>query len=884
MVVEARPWDKRCRMEEQKTRVVPALLIAPLVALLLLLAAAAPASGAVEAKLDTGDPLHFVRPDDLGGVMLRLTNTGDQAASVNVGLSVRDRYGDEPQYADLGAVDVPAGGEAAVAVPPEMAAPDPAKPNGLRYAAWRLTPAAGGEATQGMARFAVFEPVGPTQGVDPSAFVFGIAGGSTEWFTDEMHEDMVDAMARIGVKCMRITFGWRRIQPEPDRWEWGEVDRLVDMHESRGMETQLLLAFGGAEWTKTPETLRQAIDAGNRQGQWRYPPREDAWRNMVRTVAQRYKGRIRLWEVWNEADLGFFRGTTAQYLDLLRWAHEELKAVDPENVVISTGLAGMNLPNQKDDIYRAILEHPETFDWYGYHRHGTFDWLVREVDAKTLPLMRETGTADKPLYFNETALKIPPEEEHKQDATLVKKLAFVWSRGSRGYHWFCPLMPDSFRNKAGWNYHLFYEDRTPRPGVLGYNTAARELRGREFVRQIERPGGQWALLWRGAGEFAGAGDADHELLFWNEDPLSPDRAFPVQAGAIAEAALVDLAGNVTPLTVRGGKVFVTMTDRPQFLRLGGVEGDINFGEPVVEPAERFLLAAGETAPATATLRNPLDVPQTVDVSWRPAAGLEAAGESGRTVELPPGGTAQVSLPVRWAGQPRDGTVALTCQFADFAEPVTLSIPVKPVRNIGTSAAAAGEPDFRLAESRFVENFNDADPERAALTWGGPDDLSADARIAYLPEARALQFVFDVTDDVHRQREQQPMLWKNDSIQFGLDFASQDGQWEFGLGRRDDDGRTMIQIGLMPAGADRGAVRKAMDLDVERAGEVTRYAAVVPLAALGVGEDDLRAGFGFTFVANDADTDAGREGYVRLTDGITGRKDPTQFERLRLARP
>ncbi|MEM6331992.1 MAG: beta-galactosidase [Planctomycetota bacterium] len=120
------------------------------------------------------------------------------------------------------------------------------------------------------------------------------------------------ATASIGVKSVRFGTAWRHTEPQQGQWNWAPLDRLVNAATQAGMEPQLMLSFGGAEWTKPPESLERARADNAMNRQWRYPPRPELWREFVRTVANRHRGRVRLREVWNEPDIGFFQGTTDQ--------------------------------------------------------------------------------------------------------------------------------------------------------------------------------------------------------------------------------------------------------------------------------------------------------------------------------------------------------------------------------------------------------------------------------------------------------------------------------------------------------------------------------------------------------------------------------------------
>jgi hypothetical protein len=65
-------------------------------------------------------------------------------------------------------------------------------------------------------------------------------------------------------------------------------------------------------------------------------PRDaESWRQYVRAVGLRYKGVIRVWEIWNEADLWFHWDQTPEELvKLAAIAKQELKSIDPQNQII----------------------------------------------------------------------------------------------------------------------------------------------------------------------------------------------------------------------------------------------------------------------------------------------------------------------------------------------------------------------------------------------------------------------------------------------------------------------------------------------------------------------------------------------------------------------
>ena len=290
---------------------------------------------------------------------------------------------------------------------------------------------------------------------------------------------------------------------------------------------------GGAEWTKSPAMMARVRADKRERLQWRYPPDLRAWREWNRTLATHYKGRVRYYEIWNEPDLGFFQGTAPEYLELLKAASEEIKAVDPTAIVMTGGFAGMDLRDHKADVLELTLDKGQPFfDRVAYHRHGPFARLQREVDGSLLPLMKKYGVT-QPLYFNETAMGLSYDLEYGQAVELPKRLAFVWSRGATGYHYFNAWNREGEKSSAR-GYNMINPDFSPRPVYVAYNEMARALRGRDFDAQLPIGDGRWALAFRGKGDFMGSDAGSRVVVGWNEDPTLADLPIVLNVGATAK--------------------------------------------------------------------------------------------------------------------------------------------------------------------------------------------------------------------------------------------------------------------------------------------------------------------------------------------------------------
>lgn len=146
----------------------------------------------------------------------------------------------------------------------------------------------------------------------------------------------------------RLDYFWRHVQKAP---------KPADLLMTLGMTPEWAVAPGepncahahyGAKACHPPANLME-------------------WRAHVRGLAQRYKGRIRYWEILNEADLGMhWSGSSAQLLAFVAAAADELKIVDPSNVVIGPNVTTMGYRLLSDFIRLGGAHHVDAFSVHGY--------------------------------------------------------------------------------------------------------------------------------------------------------------------------------------------------------------------------------------------------------------------------------------------------------------------------------------------------------------------------------------------------------------------------------------------------------------------------------------------------------------------------------------
>ena len=110
-----------------------------------------------------------------------------------------------------------------------------------------------------------------------------------------------DKVARLGVKKIRIQSGWMRTEREEGIYDFSWLDEIVDNLISRGLEPWICLCYGNPIYTDLAKPVFGAVGC---------PPiaterEKEAWLKYAEATASHFKGRVWLYEIWNEPDQSY---------------------------------------------------------------------------------------------------------------------------------------------------------------------------------------------------------------------------------------------------------------------------------------------------------------------------------------------------------------------------------------------------------------------------------------------------------------------------------------------------------------------------------------------------------------------------------------------------
>jgi polysaccharide biosynthesis protein PslG len=166
----------------------------------------------------------------------------------------------------------------------------------------------------------------------------------------------MDWIQRMVFSHVKQTFAWEDIQPERDVWSFGRADDLLLELERRNLKVVARLS-DAPEWTHPALGERKSggfVDA---------PPDDlNDFARFCGILAERYRGRISAYQIWNEPNLsrewGDHAPDAAGYVNLLKGCSDAIRAADPAAILISAGLAptGTNdATATPDDIYLQAM-------------------------------------------------------------------------------------------------------------------------------------------------------------------------------------------------------------------------------------------------------------------------------------------------------------------------------------------------------------------------------------------------------------------------------------------------------------------------------------------------------------------------------------------------
>ena len=341
-------------------------------------------------------------------------------------------------------------------------------------------------------------------------------------------EQALSMIGEAGFRWIRQEFPWEDIEisGKGDYWDhkwdvsaWAKYDRIVELADKHDLKIIARLDNPPA-WSR---------ELGDTVGSLGPPDDFDDFGDFVFAVVERYRGKIRHYQIWNEPNTYLEWGnrpvSADEYVDLLKVAYTRAKEADPDCVVLSAGLAQTleKGPENLDDLIYLQQMYTagagEYFDVLGVMAYGLW---TGPTDRRASPdrtnfarpqLIRETmvrnGDAHKPIWVTEVGWNALPQDFPKFPnfgrVTLDQQARYAveaYERAQREWpwmgvmnYWFFKRATDAEKDQTFYYFRMVEPDFTPLPvyyAMRGYANQPAVMRAGYHQED------HWTIGWNGS--------------------------------------------------------------------------------------------------------------------------------------------------------------------------------------------------------------------------------------------------------------------------------------------------------------------------------------------------------------------------------------------------
>ncbi len=291
-------------------------------------------------------------------------------------------------------------------------------------------------------------------------------------------------VAKLGAKWARCQTGWARTERERGSFDFRWLDDVVDALLGVGVRPWFNLGYGNRLYTpQAPDDFAVGWaplnDDEARKG----------WVRFVGKMAERYRGRVRHWEIWNEPNITNFwkpgKPSPGDYVELVRLAAPEIRRRIPGAVIVGGAFAGMPTEYFSRCLDAGLAEH---VDRISYHPYRPIPEKGYEAEVRAWRALAQKHKPGLELWQGENgcpskkggsgALGNLDWDERRQAKWVLRRLMIDLKLGLEltSYYHTVDLvgyrLADGSPGKTNYKGLLRGEDYSPKPSYFAYQSVA----------------------------------------------------------------------------------------------------------------------------------------------------------------------------------------------------------------------------------------------------------------------------------------------------------------------------------------------------------------------------------------------------------------------------
>jgi len=368
-----------------------------------------------------------------------------------------------------------------------------------------------------------------------------------------------DLLNTIGISWVLNTFYWNSIEKEKGVFDFTSYDNFVNTAKANGKKVIGVLGYQ-ANWLYPDGKSKKYIS----------PENIPLFLHYIEETVNHFRGRVDAWEIWNEPNFMFWKGSDKEFFELSRLAAQKIRETDPSSYILggafwrtpASFIKGMSKAGAMENL-DALAFHPYAVNpGRSMKIHDNFLNVLEKINYAGPVWITENGFPTGGWY----PTSVSPEEF---PSYVIKTITGAAIRGTKVFLWYemfdsyneTEVPPDASDSEHFFG--LFYPDFTPKKGAVAYELLARFLPGSryspEFPFRDNIPSNIISFC------FMNGNSGSNALILWNDKSMSKKINFSLPASSF----LYDVSNDISrPLS---GETVLEVGNQPLIISWQGTD-------------------------------------------------------------------------------------------------------------------------------------------------------------------------------------------------------------------------------------------------------------------------------------------------------------------------
>lgn len=245
----------------------------------------------------------------------------------------------------------------------------------------------------------------------------------------------------VSAKVSRNSFLWHLVEAKQGTRDWSVPDAVADSLVKAGIQP-LFCIYGSPSWAN-------GVSESTDSNYYLNVPIDDAafgtwvarYKDFVMAAVQRYKSKVKMWELWNEENEHYFwkpQPNVDRYITWYKQMYDAIKSVDPSAQVALGGITGLAASGAIDYNGNAFLQalydrgvYPDIVAIHPYAGNNQAPDVHNQYENNfdDIGLIRNTmqsnGQGSKPVWVTEWGWNLDAVSESTQADYVARSLAMI---------------------------------------------------------------------------------------------------------------------------------------------------------------------------------------------------------------------------------------------------------------------------------------------------------------------------------------------------------------------------------------------------------------------------------------------------------------------------